>query len=123
MLSILIHELGHMIGWKVRTRSNCWFITVGSGKNLLKTKRLLLRAFPVGGSFAVTDESIRTTKRQVLLMAIGGPVITLVVTLILFCFQTIMPDETLTTNLYNVRQLLLIVRNYTLFLFSLQSFR
>lgn len=50
-------------------------------------------------------------------MAIGGPVITLVVTLILFCFQTIMPDKTLTTNLYNVRQLLLIVRNYNLFLF------
>lgn len=119
MLSLLIHELGHLIGWKGSSRdcNGCWAITVGSGKKIMQTKRLIFRVFPMGGSFIETDESIDTTKANSLLTTIGGPAFTLLFTIILFWIQTIIPVEALATNLYNGRQLLLIVRNYNLFLF------
>lgn len=37
--------------------------------------------------------------------------------MILFWIQTMIPDEALAANLYNGRQLMMIVRNYNLFLF------
>ena len=117
MLSIFIHEIGHMLGWKVRTRSDYWVITVGSGKKIMQTKRLIFHVFPVGGTFIETDESIDTKKTDTLLTTIGGPVFTLLFTVILFWIQTIIPDKALATNLYNGRQLIMIVRNYNLFLF------
>lgn len=50
-------------------------------------------------------------------MLIGGPAFTLLLTIILFWIQKIIPGEAFATNLYNGRQLIMIVRNYNLFLF------
>ena len=85
MLSILFHELGHLSGYKITTKSNDWVIQLGIGKELFHIKRLRCHAIPIAGAF-LFEYSLKTKKEQ-LLMSFGGPMFTSVLLILLFILQ------------------------------------
>ena len=82
-LSVLIHETGHMAGYKLAKGKEDWIIQVGFGKALFKTKNLDIRILPFSGVFYDTAPDNAYTKAQVLMCSAGGPVFSLVLILIL----------------------------------------
>ena len=49
LLSTLLHEFGHAIGYMLATGDRHWHIRVGWGKRLLNTKRLTVNLFAFDG--------------------------------------------------------------------------
>lgn len=84
LLSIIIHEMGHAIGYMLSSREEkgSWHIVAGRGKQILKTKRMRICAFPFTGYFEITKGMV--SRRTALLMAAGGPVASLLMTTFLF---------------------------------------
>ena len=82
--SILIHETGHMVGYKLAKGKEDWTIQVGFGKTLIKTKNYDIRTIPFSGMFYDMTPDNTYTKVQALLCAAGGPAFNLVLILILF---------------------------------------
>lgn len=85
MFSILFHELGHLSGYKITTKSNDWIIQLGTGKELFRTKRLRYHAIPIGGAF-LFEHGLKTKKGQILMYA-GGPMFTSIFLILLFTLQ------------------------------------
>ena len=83
LLSILAHEAGHMIGYLLSAgkKKGNWYIAVGRGKQILKTKRLTIFAIPISGHFECKDD---LSKKTSLLTLAGGPVASLFMTVVLF---------------------------------------
>ncbi len=117
MLSILFHETGHLSGWKMSTRSKNWHVTAGSGKKLFESKRICLNALPFGGTFLEMEEIVPETKKGIVIMLLGGPVFTLLLTLFLSFIQRFIPADAFRTSFFTARQLVLFVRNYNIVLF------
>ena len=87
-LSILIHETGHMAGYKLANGKEDWIIQVGFGKTLIKTKNYDIRILPFSGVFYNPAPDITYTEAQALLCAVGGPVFNLILILILFALKS-----------------------------------
>ena len=85
-LSILIHEAGHMTGYKRAKGKEDWIIQIGFGKTLIKTKHFDIRAVPFSGVFNAPEDTY--TKAQALMCAAGGPVFNLILILILFALKS-----------------------------------
>lgn len=85
-LSILIHEAGHMTGYKRAKGKEDWIIQIGFGKTLIKTKHFDIRAVPFSGVFNAPEDTY--TKAQALMYAAGGPVFNLMVILALFALRS-----------------------------------
>ncbi len=85
MFSILFHELGHLSGYKIITKSNDWIIQLGTGKELFRTRHLRYHAIPICGAF-LFEHGLKTKKEQ-LLMSAGGPIFTAVLLILLFILQ------------------------------------
>lgn len=86
--SILIHEMGHVVGYKLAKGKEDWIIRVGFGKTLIKTKRFDFRLIPFSGVFYNPAPDITYTEAQALLCAVGGPVFNLILILILFALKS-----------------------------------
>lgn len=72
-LSVLLHELGHAMGFRLGKGKGPWRILAGSGPKLLKVGRLTLLLFPFGGYFIPDDDEEPKTKSGKLLMLACGP--------------------------------------------------
>ena len=83
VFSILIHEMGHMIGHKLTKGIEDWIIQVGFGKKLISTNHYDIRIFPFSGLFNNLTPDNTYTKAQALMCSAGGPVFSLVLILIL----------------------------------------
>ena len=70
-LSILIHETGHMAGYKLAKGKKDWIIQVGFGKTLIKTKNYDIRILPFSGVFYNPDSDNTYTKAQALMCSAG----------------------------------------------------
>lgn len=81
-LSVMLHELGHAMGFGVGNGKGPWRILVGSGPELLQIGRLTLRIFPFGGYFIPDDDKEPKTKQGKLLMLAGGPLTSLMLTVL-----------------------------------------
>ena len=86
--SILIHEMGHVVVYKLAKGKEDWIIRVGFGKTLIKTKRFDFRLIPFSGVFYNPAPDITYTEAQALLCAVGGPVFNLILILILFALKS-----------------------------------
>ena len=86
--SVLIHETGHMTGYKLAEGKEDWIIQVGFGKALIKTKHFEIRLIPFSGVFYNPAPDITYTEAQALLCAVGGPVFNLILILILFALKS-----------------------------------
>ena len=93
-LSVMLHELGHAIGFRLGSGKGPWRVFVGSGPKLLKVGRLTLLLFPFGGYFIPDDEAEPKTKTGKLLMLAGGPLLSLTLAVLfgVLRFSLFMPD-------------------------------
>lgn len=71
-MAIFMHELGHALGYMLSTLNRHWHIRVGSGKRLLKTKRLTVKLLVFDGEFTVAGE-YRGFKSKAYIHAFGRP--------------------------------------------------
>ena len=85
--SVLIHEAGHLTGYKLAEGKEDWIIQVGFVKTLIKTKHFDIRMIPFSGAFYDQTPEKTYTKAQALLYAAGGPVFNLLLILILFALK------------------------------------
>ena len=79
-LSCLLHELGHAAGDRIGGSHSPWSIYVGSGPALLRIGRLRFRLIPVGGYYIPEVE--QTSTKGAILMLAGGPLVSLLLTLL-----------------------------------------
>ena len=93
--SVLPHETGHMTGYKLAKGKEDWIIQVGFGRTLIKTKHFDIRIIPFSGVFYVPAPDPSYTKAQALLCAMGGPVFSLVLILVLFVLRFSLLNECL----------------------------
>ncbi len=85
-VSVLIHEAGHMTGYKLAKGTDDWIIQIGFGKTLIKTKHYDIRLVPFSGAFYAPENTY--TKAQSLLCAAGGPVFNLILIIVLFALHS-----------------------------------
>ena len=50
-LSVLLHELGHALGYRISGRKTEWRIRAGSGPEILNTAKFSFCLLPAGGYF------------------------------------------------------------------------
>ena len=91
--SVLIHETGHMTGYRLAGGKQDWIIQVGFGITLIKTKHFDIRIIPFSGVFYDQTPEKPYTKAQALLCAAGGPLFSLLFILILFALRSISLNE------------------------------
>lgn len=82
-LSTFLHEAGHAVGYLLATGDMHWHIRVGSGIQLLNTRRLTVKLFPFDGFFMPSDQTKLDTKAKKILMLAGGPAVSLILAVIL----------------------------------------
>ena len=78
LLSTLMHEVGHALGYMIATGDGHWHIRVGSGKRLLDTKKLTVKLLPFDGDFAPPETNKIDTAGKLIMTLSGGPVASLV---------------------------------------------
>ena len=79
-LCVLLHELGHALGFRLGGGKGKRKLYVGSGPQLIDTARLRLRLVPVGGYFVPEDDEEPRSKKGRILMLSGGPLASLLLT-------------------------------------------
>lgn len=76
LLSTLLHEFGHAIGYMLATGDWHWHIRVGWGKRILNTKLLTLNLLVFDGLFTPSEKKI-DSKAKLILTLLGGPIFSL----------------------------------------------
>ena len=71
-LSMLVHELGHAVAYMAKTGDTHWHIRVGSGKSILKTKRLSIKLAVFDGECMCDEDKIKSTADAIVTL-LGGP--------------------------------------------------
>ena len=94
MLSVLLHEFGHALGYMLSTGDRDWHIEVGQGKQLLNTKPLTINLFVIDG-FLSADENKLNTKTHLITTLAGGPIMSLLLVAgrLVLKFGGISPDS------------------------------
>ena len=82
LLSVLLHESGHALGYRIATGKTGWKIRAGSGPEILRTAKFAFCLLPVGGYFDPREEP--KTKKALLATLAGGPLVSLLLAA-LFC--------------------------------------
>ena len=75
LLSVLLHELGHALGYRISGGKAGWKVVVGSGPRLISISRFTFGLIPAGGNFVPAEEP-ETDKGQIIMLA-GGPFLSL----------------------------------------------
>ena len=109
LLSVMLHELGHALGYRISGGKAKWKVTVGSGPKLFSVSRFTFGLIPAGGNFIPADEP-ETDKGQILMLA-GGPLVSLLQAvlywIIYFCISCgIQPGSSLSEILLPVSSFL-----------------
>jgi hypothetical protein len=125
LLSVLLHELGHALGYWISRGKTEWKICAGSGPEILSTAKYSFCLLPVGGYFN-PSEGPGTRKAKIVTFT-GGPVVSLLMTVLYcaccFCFVRFMdPENTLYELLFPVSRFLVFF-NFFQFLFTILPIR
>lgn len=68
-VAIMIHELGHALGYMLFCKKTDWHITIGAGKTLWTTKKFTFKIVPRGGLCQVGS----ATRSQQIAVSASGP--------------------------------------------------
>ncbi len=101
LISILLHEFGHALGYMLVTGDRNWYIQVGQGKNLLTTKALTINIFVIDGFFSPAGDKTEYSKSQLVMMLSGGPIMSLLLAagLSVLIFGGITPPELIASGM------------------------
>ena len=75
LLSVLLHELGHALGYRISAGKAEWKVIAGSGPGIFSGSRCEFRLIPAGGYF-IPGKEPETNKAKIAMLA-GGPVVSL----------------------------------------------
>ena len=125
LLSVLLHESGHALGYRISGGKAGWKVVVGSGPRLISISRFTFGLIPAGGNFVPAEEP-ETDKGQIIMLA-GGPFISLLQAvlywIIYFCIiRGIQPGSALSEILLATSSFLLYF-NFFQFLFTIIPLR
>lgn len=115
MIIALIHEVGHMAGYKLAKGDDDWSIILGVGKRLFKTNHMCVHIVPWSGMFQ-WQKTQPFTKKENILISAGGPIFSLVLALFFLIFQSVVP-EGVSIFIDNFRPINTLVRNYNIVMF------
>ena len=120
LLSVLLHELGHVFGYRISAGKAGWKVIAGSGPEIIRTSKYIFRFIPAGGYF-VPGEDPKTDKEKIIMLA-GGPFVSLLQTvlygIVRFCISGfIQPDSSLYEILFPVSSFVMFF-NFFQFLFT-----
>lgn len=63
LLSVLFHELGHALGYRISTGKAKWKVIAGLDPRMIGTSKLIFCVIPAGGYF-IPEEEPKTNKDQ-----------------------------------------------------------
>ena len=120
LLSVLLHESGHALGYRISGGKAGWKVVVGSGPRLISISRFTFGLIPAGGNFVPAEEP-ETDKGQIIMLA-GGPFLSLLQAvlywIVYFCISgNIQPGSSVSEILLPVSTFLLYF-NFFQFLFT-----
>ena len=118
LLSVLLHELGHALGYRISGGKAEWKICAGSGPGILGTEKFTFCLFPVGGYFDPREEP--GTKKAKLITLACGPLVTLLLAVLYLagcvCFFTFLNTQSaLFAVLYPASRFLMFYNLFLLF--------
>ena len=125
LISVLFHELGHALGYRISGGKAGWTVIAGSGPEIIKTSKYIFRLIPAGGYFLPEKEA--KTNKQKLVMLAGGPVVSLLQAVlywaVCFCiFSFVQPESSLWEILFPTSKFL-VFYNFFQFLFTVIPIR
>ena len=125
LLSVLLHELGHALGYQISTGKTKWKVIAGSGPKMIGTSKYIFCLIPAGGYF-IPEEEPRTNKAKIITLA-GGPCFSLLQVvlygIIRFCIlEFALPGSSLHESLLSVSTFLLYF-NFFQFFFTVIPIR
>ena len=123
LFSVFLHETGHALGYRITARKTEWKVFAGSGPQIISIGRYTFCLIPVGGYFIPEEEE--KTKKEKLMMLTGGPLISLLLTVLFgilrFCFLgPDQPESTFYEILFPVFNFLLFFNFFQFFLLLFQ---
>ena len=120
LLSVLLHELGHALGYWISTGKTGWKVIVGSGPEMTGTSKYTFCFIPAGGYF-IPEEEVKTDKGKLLMLA-GGPAVSLLQAVlygvIRFCIFRFIPAESSLSGILLPVSAFLLYFNFFQFLFT-----
>ena len=125
LISVLFHELGHALGYRISGGKAGWRVIAGSGPEIIETSKYILCLIPAGGYF-IPEEETKTNKEKLMMLA-GGPVVSLLQAVlywaVCFCiFSFVQPGSSLWEILFPTSKFL-VFYNFFQFLFTVIPIR
>ena len=125
LISVLLHELGHALGYRISGGKAGWRVIAGSGPEIIETSKYIFCLIPAGGYF-IPEEATKTNKEKLMMLA-GGPVVSLLQAVlywaVCFCiFSFVQPESGLFEILFPASKFLAFF-NFFQFLFTVIPIR
>ena len=125
LISVLFHELGHALGYRISGGKAVWRVIAGSGPEIIETSKYIFCLIPAGGYF-LPEEEAKTNKEKLMMLA-GGPVVSLLQAVlywaVCFCiFSFVQPESSLWEILFPTSKFLMFF-NFFQFLFTVIPIR
>ena len=125
LISVLFHELGHALGYRISGGKAGWRVIAGSGPEIIETSKYIFCLIPAGGYF-IPEEETKTNKEKLMMLA-GGPVVSLLQAVlywaVCFCiFSFVQPESSLWEIQFPTSKFL-VFYNFFQFLFTVIPIR